>query len=173
MLPTKRSYNVNHRSNSGARLSARLQAHPWMRCLVLEPHAPCLQVDAFTNRPFGGNAAAVCLLHPSCLPLADKDRQLIAAEMNQSETAFVELAQPVTSFEASQNFRLRWCTPTTEVPLCGHATLAAAACILNGVRFLGSRSACTRASCLGKAGRIRFRASSLCRCRQPCQECDI
>ena len=75
----------------------------------------CLQVDAFTDRPFAGNPAAVCLL--------DDERdaewmQAVAAEMNLSETAFV---RPL-----SKGFELRWFTPTVEVDLCGHATLASA-----------------------------------------------
>ena len=84
-------------------------------------------VDAFTDRPFGGNPAAVCLLDQ------DKDAdwmQAIAAEMNLSETAFVV---PKSSSQCQNNplgslkhFTLRWFTPTTEVPLCGHATLASA-----------------------------------------------
>ena len=72
-------------------------------------------VDAFTDRPFKGNQAAVCLL--------DKRRstgwmQDVAAEMNLAETAFVEAR--------GKKVRLRWFTPTVEMPLCGHATLAAA-----------------------------------------------
>jgi len=75
----------------------------------------CLQIDAFTDRPFSGNPAAVCLL--------DDERdsawmQAVAAEMNLSETAFV---RPVDG-----SFALRWFTPVAEVELCGHATLAAA-----------------------------------------------
>ena len=76
---------------------------------------PLYQVDAFTDRPFSGNPAAVCLLSES---LPAKTMQAIAAEMNLSETAFV---QP-----PSENGlrRLQWFTPEVEVPLCGHATLA-------------------------------------------------
>lgn len=71
-------------------------------------------VDAFTDRPFSGNPAAVCLLNK--FP-ADQWMQSMAAEMNLSETAFV--------CPADHGFQLRWFTPTTEVDLCGHATLAA------------------------------------------------
>jgi PhzF family phenazine biosynthesis protein len=79
------------------------------------PGIRCLQIDAFTSRPFSGNPAAVCLL--------DRQReppwmQSVAAEMNLSETAFV---RPL-----DDGFELRWFTPTVEVALCGHATLAAA-----------------------------------------------
>jgi len=74
------------------------------------------QVDAFTAAPFAGNPAAVCLLSES----RDADwMQDVAAEMNLSETAFLR-AQPDGSY------RLRWFTPTHEVDLCGHATLASA-----------------------------------------------
>jgi predicted PhzF superfamily epimerase YddE/YHI9 len=76
---------------------------------------PLFHVDAFTDRPFAGNPAAVCLL-----PLWKEDRwlQAIAREMNLSETAFL-VKQP-------DHFDLRWFTPTVEVDLCGHATLASA-----------------------------------------------
>lgn len=86
------------------------------------------QVDAFSTKPFKGNPAAVCLLPAGALPLADEVRQSIAAEMNLAETAFVEplSGQGQGSFVTEDTFRLRWFTPTIEVPLCGHATLAAA-----------------------------------------------
>jgi predicted PhzF superfamily epimerase YddE/YHI9 len=73
------------------------------------------QVDAFTDRPFGGNPAAVCLL-----PEAKEDRwlQAVGQEMNLSETAFL--------LQEGDGFRLRWFTPKVEVDLCGHATLASA-----------------------------------------------
>lgn len=74
-----------------------------------------IQVDAFTHRAFGGNPAAVCLLEK---PVAKDWMQLVAREMNLSETAFV--------LPTEDGFNLRWFTPTTEVPLCGHATLATA-----------------------------------------------
>ena len=80
------------------------------------------QVDAFTDRPFTGNPAAVCLLD-SVLP--GKVMRLIAAEMNLSETAF--LVPLDGDFMTASRFRLRWFTPLVEVPLCGHATLASAA----------------------------------------------
>jgi predicted PhzF superfamily epimerase YddE/YHI9 len=74
-------------------------------------------VDAFTDRPFSGNPAAVALVDrfPS-----EAHMLLVAREMNLSETAFVETGSDPSAF------RLRWFTPTTEVDLCGHATLAAA-----------------------------------------------
>lgn len=76
---------------------------------------PILQIDAFTSEPFKGNPAAVCLLAE---PQDETWMQHIAAEMNLSETAFVT--------PRGNDFGLRWFTPTTEVDLCGHATLASA-----------------------------------------------
>ncbi len=73
------------------------------------------QVDAFADRLFGGNPAAVCPLE-SWLP--DEVMQQIAAENNLAETAFY--------VRAGQGFHIRWFTPTVEVDLCGHATLASA-----------------------------------------------
>jgi predicted PhzF superfamily epimerase YddE/YHI9 len=73
------------------------------------------QVDAFTDRPFAGNPAAVCLLPSSADPAW---MQQVAREMNLAETAFL--------VRQSDGFDLRWFTPATEVDLCGHATLASA-----------------------------------------------
>ncbi|MCC5635244.1 PhzF family phenazine biosynthesis protein [Nostoc sp. CHAB 5844] len=73
------------------------------------------QVDAFTDKPFGGNPAAVCVLSA---PQNDRWMQQVAQEMNLSETAFL--------VKQDDGFHLRWFTPTVEVPLCGHATLASA-----------------------------------------------
>jgi PhzF family phenazine biosynthesis protein len=73
------------------------------------------QVNAFTNVPFRGNPAAVCIL-PA--PQPAEWMQKIAAEMNLSETAFL--------VKQENGYHLRWFTPATEVPLCGHATLASA-----------------------------------------------
>ncbi len=78
---------------------------------------PLWQVNAFADRPFAGNPAAVCLL---TVYHSDQWLQNVAAEMNLSETSFV-----VPTGEPNE-FHLRWFTPTTEVDLCGHATLAAA-----------------------------------------------
>ena len=73
-------------------------------------------VDAFTDRPYAGNPAAVCMLQQA----ADEAwMQRVAAEMNLSETAFLVPTAPTT-------WQLRWFTPRVEVDLCGHATLAAA-----------------------------------------------
>lgn len=73
------------------------------------------QVDSFTSTPFKGNPAGVCLLKEQ---LDTQAYQKIAEEMNLSETAFI---RPV----GENTFSIRYFTPTTEVPLCGHATLAA------------------------------------------------
>ena len=77
---------------------------------------PLSVVDAFTDTPFRGNPAAVCLLNswPS-----DGWLQLVGREMNLAETAFLR-------HRAGGEYELRWFTPTVEVALCGHATLAAA-----------------------------------------------
>lgn len=74
-----------------------------------------VQVDAFTDTPFAGNPAAVCVL-PA--PREDQWMQQVAREMNLSETAFL--------CRRPDGFDLRWFTPAIEVPLCGHATLASA-----------------------------------------------
>jgi len=76
---------------------------------------PIYQVDAFTDRVFGGNPAAVCPLE---MWLSDAVLQSIAAENNLAETAFF--------IRRGTGFDLRWFTPTVEVDLCGHATLASA-----------------------------------------------
>ncbi|TDC54700.1 PhzF family phenazine biosynthesis isomerase [Actinomadura sp. KC345] len=78
-----------------------------------------LVVDAFTDRPFAGNPAAVCLLQDAADP---GWMQRVAAEMKHSETAFVRPAEG----DRDAEFELRWFTPLVEVALCGHATLAAA-----------------------------------------------
>lgn len=74
-----------------------------------------VQVDAFTIEPFHGNPAAVCVLTQ---PQSAQWMQSVAQEMNLSETAFLT--------PQADGYHLRWFTPTTEVPLCGHATLASA-----------------------------------------------
>lgn len=75
-------------------------------------------IDAFTDRPFAGNPAGVCLFSGDVFP-DDAWMQRVAAELNLSETAF---AHP----RGGQDWALRWFTPVTEVNLCGHATLATA-----------------------------------------------
>ncbi|MFZ0274562.1 MAG: PhzF family phenazine biosynthesis protein [Acidobacteriaceae bacterium] len=81
--------------------------------------APIYQVDAFTTRRFAGNPAAVM---PMDAFLPDDTLQAIAAENNLAETAFL--------VRDNGDYRLRWFTPGTEVPLCGHGTLASAAVVM-------------------------------------------
>jgi PhzF family phenazine biosynthesis protein len=90
---------------------------------------PFFQVDAFAERPLAGNPAAVMPLDQW---LDDGLLQAIAAENNLSETAFT-----VASESDDVDFDLRWFTPTTEVDLCGHATLASGHVLMTGdcVRF--------------------------------------
>ena len=100
-----------------------------------------LQIDAFTEQPFRGNPAAVCFL--------DRERdaqwmQNVASEMNLSETAFL-LAR-------DGDFSLRWFTPSTEVDLCGHATLASAHALWEENAFDGEARFHTRSGVL-KANR--------------------
>jgi PhzF family phenazine biosynthesis protein len=87
-----------------------------------------IQVDAFADRPFAGNPAAVIPLQQW---LPDEMMQAIALENNLSETAFAVPASGDADYE------LRWFTPTTEVDMCGHATLASGHVLIEGeqVRF--------------------------------------
>src|SRR6185369_17731877 len=73
------------------------------------------QVDSFTDRPFAGNPAGVCILSE---PKTELWMQSVAKEMNVAETAFL--------VPQGDDFSLRWFTPAVEVDLCGHATLASA-----------------------------------------------
>jgi len=88
---------------------------------------PFFQVDAFADRPLTGNPAAVM---PLDRWLDDALMQAIAAENNLSETAFT-----VPSHNDDVDYELRWFTPTTEVPLCGHATLATGHALMSGSRL--------------------------------------
>jgi len=82
---------------------------------------PIYQIDAFADRPFAGNPAAVCPLE-AWLP--DELLQAIALENNLSETAFLVP-------NGADGYHLRWFTPEIEVPLCGHATLASGYLVLD------------------------------------------
>lgn len=84
-------------------------------------------VDAFSERPFAGNPAAVCVLSE---PRPDAWMQQLAFELGYSETAYVREAE-------GGAFSLRWFTPKVEVPLCGHATLASAHVLWNMGRVKG------------------------------------
>ena len=77
-------------------------------------------VDAFTNKLFRGNPACICVLEKI---LTDEVLQKIAFENNLSETAFI--------YKNGTNYKLRWFTPSFEIDLCGHATLAAAFIVFN------------------------------------------
>lgn len=89
---------------------------------------PLYQIDAFTERVFSGNPAAVCPLESW---LNDKMLQSIAAENNLAETAFF--------VRDDEGFRIRWFTPKAEVDLCGHATLASAFVIFTFMNYEGDR----------------------------------
>jgi predicted PhzF superfamily epimerase YddE/YHI9 len=93
------------------------------------PH-PIYQVDAFTSEPFSGNPAAVCLLEGE----READwMQRVALEMSLPETAFLHAKD--------DGFSLRWFTPTVEIDLCGHATLAAAHVLWESGLLTGGRQA--------------------------------
>jgi len=88
---------------------------------------PLFQVDAFTNQIFGGNPAAVC---PVPIMFSSETLQAIAKENNLSETAYLlELPE-----DDEADFLLRWFTPSMEVDLCGHATLAAAYVVFTHIK---------------------------------------
>jgi predicted PhzF superfamily epimerase YddE/YHI9 len=101
-------------------------------------------VDAFTDRPFTGNPAAVTVVET--FP-GDDVMQAVAMEMNLAETAFV-------AWRDDGDYDLRWFTPTVEVPLCGHATLASAH-VLGGLARFHTRSGVLTCS-PGPAGRIEM-----------------
>ncbi len=88
---------------------------------------PLYQVDAFTDKLFAGNPAAVC---PLTDWLPDKLMQNIAMENNLAETAF--------TVPSGQDFHIRWFTPVAEVDLCGHATLATAHIFFNHLKHPGN-----------------------------------
>lgn len=89
-----------------------------------------VQVDAFTNRPFAGNPAAVCILREAA---PDDWMRSVAREMNLSETAFLT--------PCDDGYNLRWFTPAVEVDLCGHATVASAHVLWEDRHLPASRQA--------------------------------
>ncbi|HWP40263.1 MAG TPA: PhzF family phenazine biosynthesis protein [Tepidisphaeraceae bacterium] len=93
-------------------------------------NCPFFQVDSFTDRAFAGNPAGVCLLDS---PADQSWMQNVAAEMNLAETAFVH--------PGPQGCNLRWFSPTVEVDLCGHATLASAHVLWETGRLAGHEPA--------------------------------
>lgn len=94
---------------------------------------PVYKVDAFTNKLFGGNPAAVCPLEHW---LPDDIMQKLATENNLSETAFF--------VKSGEQYHIRWFTPEYEIDLCGHATLASAYIIFN---YLNHSSDIIRFTC--------------------------
>jgi PhzF family phenazine biosynthesis protein len=123
---------------------------------------PCYQVDAFTSVLFRGNPAAVCLLD-AWLP--DATLQNIATENNLSETAFI--------VPRGAEFDLRWFTPTMEMDLCGHATLAAAFVLFTGQNFSGdiihfhSRSGVLTVTRAGEMFTLDFPSRPAIACPEP------
>src|SRR2546422_4225984 len=103
-----------------------------------------VQVDAFTDRRFGGNPAAVCVLPE---PRDAAWMQAVAREMNLSETAFLR--------PDGDRYRLRWFTPAVEVDLCGHATLASAHVLWEDGHLAADQAAAfhTRSGLLGAVRR--------------------
>jgi len=90
---------------------------------------PIYQVDAFTEKLFGGNPAAVCILEQW---IDEQLMQSIASENNLAETAFIVPKD-------DNNYEIRWFTPEAEVDLCGHATLASAHVLFNHLKFKGNK----------------------------------
>jgi PhzF family phenazine biosynthesis protein len=105
---------------------------------------PIYQIDAFANRLFTGNPAAVVLLESN---LTTETMQAIAAENNLAETAFVEKKGDI--------YHIRWFTPTIEVDLCGHATLASAHVI-----FKYLKESAERISFSSRSGTLHVRRES-------------
>ena len=121
---------------------------------------PFFQVDAFADRPLTGNPAAVMPLERW---LDDEVMQAIAAENNLSETAFT-----VPSEREDTDYELRWFTPTSEVELCGHATLAAGHILLHSapVRF-ATKSGTLIVSRRGDILELDMRAANLAEVHEP------
>lgn len=121
---------------------------------------PFFQVDAFADRPLTGNPAAVMPLDKW---LDDRLMQAIAAENNLSETAFT-----VPSARGGRDYDLRWFTPTNEVEMCGHATLAAGHILMTGasVRF-STRSGAMTVSRNDELLELDMRAANLSKVHEP------
>src|SRR6187431_1378613 len=105
-------------------------------------------VDAFTDRPFAGNPAGVLVLEQPEFPDAEWMSR-VAAEVNLSETAFVHPLPP----GSEADYALRWFTPSVEVALCGHATLATAHVLaVDGTVSFATRSGVLTATATAVSG---------------------
>jgi len=121
---------------------------------------PFFQVDAFAERPFMGNPAAIMPLQEW---LPDEVMQAIAAENNLSETAFL-----VPSEQDDADYDLRWFTPALEVELCGHATLASGHVLLHGERIrFATKSGILTVTREGDLLRLDLPAAGLSESRDP------
>ena len=121
---------------------------------------PFFQVDAFAERPFMGNPAAIMPLQEW---LPDEVMQAIAAENNLSETAFL-----VPSEQDDADYDLRWFTPALEVELCGHATLASGHVLLHGERIrFATKSGILTVTSEGDLLRLDLPAAGLSESRDP------
>ncbi|HEX3421943.1 MAG TPA: PhzF family phenazine biosynthesis protein [Sphingomicrobium sp.] len=122
---------------------------------------PFFQVDAFAMRPLTGNPAAVMPLEKW---IDDELMQAIASENNLSETAFT-----VPSGSADADYDLRWFTPTSEVDLCGHATLAAGHVLIHNepVRFATQRAGVLKVSRNDELLELDMRAARLSEVHEP------
>ena len=106
------------------------------------------QVDAFANQLFSGNPAAIC---PLSSWIADNLMQKIAQENNLSETAFIVPAEDKKK-EKKYDYEIRWFTPTEEVDLCGHATMAAAHVIFKDLKTNNSNKITFKTKSRGNLG---------------------
>lgn len=122
---------------------------------------PFFQVDAFADRPLTGNPAAVMPLERW---LDDATMQAIAAENNLSETAFT-----VPSEREDADYDLRWFTPTDEVELCGHATIASGHVLIHSepVRFATAKAGVLTVSRRDDILELDMRAANLTEAREP------
>lgn len=117
-----------------------------------------VQADAFTHEQFSGNPAAVCLLDADVAKRLSNERlQQVAAEYQQPATAFLAVHDQDADFRTSTSFTLSWFTTTTELPLCGHGTIAAAA-----VLFQGLFSSTTQEGAQSVSGKSVYAACDVC-----------
>ena len=103
---------------------------------------PLYIVDAFAKKPYTGNPASVCLLldDTKSNEMSTDDYLRISSEMNHSETCFIEyLPKSHPKYGTPNHYGLRWFTPTVEVKLCGHGTLASAHTLFNELKIEGDK----------------------------------